>query len=134
MNISDEEGQDQDTEEYPAAPYDGNEAPQQGAFNQDSQNQQPLTQSVSKTLTALERTAQLRKSKGMHQSYEDPADVHILDNGSPTRSKFTNRNHRMTEAGHNRKRINLGERMPVRGEESVVMSVDVTYQNYEEMK
>ena len=92
-----------------------------------------MTQSVSKTLTALERTAQLRKSKGMNQSYEDPADIHILDNGT-SRSKFTNRNHRMTEAGHNRKRINLGERMPVRGEESVVMSVDVTYQNYEEMK
>ena len=33
VNISDEEGQDQDTEEYPAAPYDGNEVPQQGASN-----------------------------------------------------------------------------------------------------
>lgn len=40
----------------------------------------------------------------------------------------------MTDAGHNRKRLILGERMPVRGEESVVMSVDVTYQNYEENK
>ena len=36
-------------------------------------------------------------------------------------------NHRATDAGHNRKRLNLGERMPARGEESVVMSVDVTY-------
>ena len=44
------------------------------------------------------------------------------------------RNHRATDAGHNRKRLNLGERMPVRGEESAVMSVDVTYQHYEENK
>lgn len=45
-----------------------------------------------------------------------------------------NKNHRMTDAGHNRKQLIFGERMPVRGEESVVMSVDVTYQNFEENK
>ena len=92
-------------------------------------------QSISKTLTALERTSQVRMRRQYNtanlEKFSDDDD-HILDNESPSpnRNRLTNR---MLDTGHNRKRINIGEKEPIRGEESQVMSVDVTNQ-YEEEK
>ena len=101
-----------------------------------------MTQSVSKTLTALEKTTQMRNLRdqiyGNNKNSDDEEGAYqILDNCSPHRGKRDLHDDRLLETGHNRKRIQLGERMPIRGEESQVMSVDVTYQNpnmYEEGK
>ena len=95
-------------------------------------NQPPMTQSISKTLTALERTTQIRNRRNQNYDFgnnsdEEDGELHVLDNGSPIQTKNNMRDERLLDTGHNRKRIHLAERVPVRGEESQVMSVDCTY-------
>ena len=65
----------------------------------------------------------MRNRRNMHygnanNSDEEDGELHVLDNGSPIRAKNEIRDDRLLDTGHNRKRIQLGERMPVRGEES----------------
>ena len=91
-----------------------------------------MTTNISKTLTALERTTQIRNRRNQNFgnaniSDEEDGELHVLDHGSPMRMNKAIRDERLLDTGHNRKRISLGERMPVRGEESQVMSVDCTY-------
>ena len=68
---------------------------------------------------------------------DEDDDEQILDDGSPIRAGKHIHDDRLLDTGHNRQRIQMGPKGPIRGEESQVMSVDCTYQNahgYEEAK
>ena len=100
--IGDDDYSDGDTEEHPQVIDDGGDM-QQGAFkNDDSQmNQPPATQSINKTLTALERTTQIRNRRDKGKMSEDEDDEQILDN-TPMRTNKYAPDDRLLDTGHNR--------------------------------